>query len=102
LQWRTRKRRIKSNFIKDFNERHKELAQIERDLLAIMEREPEDPRAYVSLGMLYIKARRTAEAREVFGEACALEEGRNAYVWTAMANLEFKVRLKAPSSFHAA
>jgi uncharacterized protein HemY len=96
VQWRARKRRIKSKFIKDFNERHQALAQIEREMLAIMERDPEDPRAYVSLGTLYVQARRIAEAREVFGEACALEEGRNSFVWTAMANLEDKVCSVAP------
>jgi hypothetical protein len=36
LQWRTRQLHFKSTFMKEFNKWHKELAQIERDMLAFV------------------------------------------------------------------
>jgi hypothetical protein len=48
-------------------------------------------RAYVSLGTLYQRSGRIDEARHLFEEGCAVAEGRNAFIWTAMANLESKV-----------
>ena len=53
---------------------------------------PEDIRAYVSIGTLYVRQNRFEDARAVFEEGCAVCEGNNAYIWTAIANLERTVR----------
>lgn len=100
MQWRIRK--LSQGYVQTASpeEREAKQAQVERAFLAVMERDPEDVRAYVGLGTLYMRVGRYKEAQEVYGEACALEEGRNAYVWVAMGNLEAKVRALAGSRAH--
>ena len=60
--------------------------------LAILRADPTDARAYVSLGTIYQKHGRLAEAEQILAEGCAIAEGNNAHIWTAMANLEKEVR----------
>lgn len=66
--------------------------QVEQELRSVLATDPTDERTYVVLGTLLLRQRRIEEARAVYEEGCAIAEGKNAYIWTAMANLERKVR----------
>lgn len=91
LQYRARQYRVKANFEKNFDRRTRNLKNSEQAFERILQQDPLDMRAYVSLGTLYQRSGRIDQARHVFEEGCAVAEGRNAFIWTAMANLERKV-----------
>lgn len=73
-------------------EQRKRVSTAEKRFLAILEKDPSDTRTYVSLGTLYERQRRPEEARRIYEAGCAVAEGGNPHLWTALGNLERKVR----------
>lgn len=73
------------------NEKLRKAQKVEQDLRAVLARDPTDERTYVVLGTFLLQQRRISEARSIYEEGCAVAQGENAYIWTAMANLERKV-----------
>lgn len=67
-------------------------SETENDLRELLARDPTDERTYVVLGTLLLRQRRVDEAREVYEEGCTVAQGSNAYIWTAIGNLEKRVR----------
>ena len=65
--------------------------ETEQDLREVLARDPTDERTYVVLGTLLLRQKRVEEAREVYEEGCTVAQGSNAYIWTAMGNLERRV-----------
>lgn len=70
--------------------------ETEQDLRAVLARDPTDERTYVILGTLLLRQKRVDEAREVYEEGCTVAQGSNAFIWTAMGNLERKVCTASP------
>lgn len=93
MQWRARKTRQSTNFAETAQQRRRSLAQTEQQLIAILERDPEDPRAYVSLGTLYQRNHQREAARKVFEEGCRVAQGASPHIWTALGQLERQVRV---------
>jgi hypothetical protein len=67
-------------------------SEVEEELRALLARDPTEERVYVSLGTHLLRQRRVEEARSVYEEGCAVAEGANPFIWTALGNLERKVR----------
>lgn len=65
--------------------------ETEQDLRDVLARDPTDERTYVILGTMLLRQRRVEEAREVYEEGCTVAQGANAFIWTAIGNLEKKV-----------
>ena len=84
--------RSRTNFAETSQQRRHSLAQTEQQLIAILERDPEDPRAYVSLGTLYQRSHQFTAARKVFEEGCRVAQGASPHIWMALGQLERKVR----------
>lgn len=91
LQYRARQNNLSAKLLPASNKKLKKSQQVEAELRAVMEKDPTDERTYVSLGTFLLRQKRVDEARAVYEEGCAIAEGKNAYIWTAMANLERKV-----------
>jgi Flp pilus assembly protein TadD len=67
------------------------MKESESELRDVLARDPTDERTYVILGTLLLKQGRVDEAREVYEEGCTVAQGSNAYIWTAIGNLERRV-----------
>lgn len=59
--------------------------------LQVLRKDPTDPRPYVALGTMYQERGELEEAGRILAEGCAVTEGNNPFIWTAMATLEKKV-----------
>lgn len=88
VQYRARQQRIAAQRLAEGDTQRDVQSKAEASFLAARALDPYDIRCYVSLGTLYVRQRRLADARRVFEEGCTVSQGANAYVWTALANLE--------------
>lgn len=91
MQYRARQKRMTSSCTPVGPRRDKINKESEEQLREVLARDPTDHRTYVILGTLLLRQRRVEEAREVYEEGCAVAEGSNAFIWTAIGNLEKKV-----------
>lgn len=92
LQYRARQKSVHAKLLPSSNDKLRKSQQVEQDLRSVLARDPTDERTYVILGTFLLRQRRIDEARAVYEEGCAVSEGKNAFIWTAMANLERKVQ----------
>lgn len=92
LQYRARQKRMASACTPAGAQRDQVSKETEQELRDVLARDPTDERTYVILGTLLLRQRRVEEARETYEEGCAVAQGSNAYIWTAMGNLEKRVR----------
>jgi Flp pilus assembly protein TadD len=91
LQYRARQKRMQSACTPVGSHRARINKETEQELRSVLARDPTDERTYVVLGTLLLRQGRVEEAREVYEEGCAVAQGQNAYIWTAIGNLEKKV-----------
>lgn len=91
MQYRARQKGIEAKLLPASNEKLRKSQKVEQELRAVLARDPTDERTYVLLGTFLLRQRRISEARSVYEEGCAVAQGKNAYIWTSMANLERKV-----------
>lgn len=87
LQYRARQTRVEATRARDPNERSKLLREAEAALRRCLDMDPEDGRAYVSLGKLMVGQRRFDEALALYEAGSAATGGTNAHIWTAWAYL---------------
>ena len=102
MQYRARMVKRRGAFMPIPQDRKRSLKESEGAMLDIMRRDPDDTRAYVALGTSYLQQKRIAEARQIFLEACRASTGADAFVWTAMADLERRVRYHTAFLFECA
>eukprot|EP00887_Chlorella_sp_A99_P006541 scaffold3.g6541.t1 len=86
-QYRARQTRIAANRSPGAEERAALLAEAEAALRRCLAMDPEDGRAYVSLGKILVQQRRYDEAATLYEEGSTATGGTNAHIWTAWANL---------------
>jgi tetratricopeptide (TPR) repeat protein len=85
--YRARQTRIGAQRASDPNDRAKLLREAEAALRKCLDMDPEDGRAYVTLGKLMVQQRRFNEALELYEAGSAATGGTNAHIWTAWAYL---------------
>ena len=85
--YRARQTRIGAQRATDPNDRARLLREAEAALRKCLEMDPEDGRAYVSLGKIMVQQRRFNEALALYEAGSAATGGTNAHIWTAWAYL---------------
>ena len=85
--YRARQTRISAQRATDPNDRAKLLREAEAALRKCLEMDPEDGRAYVSLGKIMVQQRRFNEALALYEAGSAATGGTYAHIWTAWAYL---------------
>lgn len=87
MQYRARQGRIAASRATDANDQARLLREVEASLRRCLDMDPEDGRAYVSLGKLLCQQKRYDEALALYEAGSATTGGTNAYIWTAWAYL---------------
>lgn len=88
--YRARQMRISAGRATTSEERKRWVRESEAALRRCLEMDPEDGRAYVSLGKILVQQRRYEEAAALYESGSAATGGTNAHIWTAWAYLASK------------
>jgi tetratricopeptide (TPR) repeat protein len=86
-QYRARQTRIDADSRPDPDDRARLFRDAEVALRRCLDLDPEDGRAYVSLGKILVQSRRFNEAMALYEEGSTATGGTNAHIWTAWAYL---------------
>ena len=85
--YRARQTKIEARRAPNTSDRTKLLREAEAALRRCLDMDPEDGRAYVTLGKLMVQQRRYKEALALYETGSAATGGTNAHIWTAWAYL---------------